>query len=203
MTWAELAAFLLVLGAAAAVPGPDIAAIVARALAHGFRGVLPIACGIVLGHAMWMLAALVGLSTLAQMFGTLFLVLKLAGVAYLLYLAWQLWRANPEDSAQASHASGSDTAGFASGLLVAVSNPKALVFFSAVVPSILPLQSMRLADIALVEGLSALVIFAVFCVWGLAVARARAALLSASRRRTLNRVSALVMAITGLAIALR
>ena len=67
------------------------------------------------------------------------------------------------------------------------------------------LNNMDLQRVAhpFVEALSALVIFAVFCIWGLAVARARAALLSASRRRTLNRVSALVMAITGLAIALR
>lgn len=202
MTLAEFVGFLLVLAAAAAVPGPDIAAIVARALGGGFASALPVSLGIVVGHSVWMVAALVGLSALAQMLGTVFLLLKLAGVAYLLYLAWQLWWAPPE-AFDAGPGGGTRTAGLAAGLLVAFSNPKALVFFSAVVPSILPVHRLTAADITLLVAASAAVILAVFCIWAAVVAKARSVLMNPGRRRALNRSSAVIMAGTGLAIAAR
>lgn len=203
MTSAELFGFILVLAAAAAVPGPDIAAIVARALGSGFVKTLPVIFGIVIGHSVWMVAALVGLAALAQMLGTLFLVLKIAGVIYLLYLAWQLWSAPAGDIGSVESDPASTRAGLATGLFVSFSNPKALVFFSAVVPSVLPVQKLGTPDIVLIVTVSAVTMVAIFCVWATVVARARAALMSASRRRALNRTSAVVMAGTGIAIATR
>lgn len=196
----DLLAFILVLAAAAAIPGPDVAAIVARALSRGTMAMVPVLLGITIGHCAWMLAALVGLVALAKVLGPVFVALKLAGAAYLIYLAYKLWT-EPVTSADAAPAARGN--GFAAGLLVSFSNPKALVFFSAVVPSVLPIERLSAPQMAAVEVVSAVTILAVLGLWGIAAARARQALESVARRRALNRTSAVIMAGTGVAIAAR
>lgn len=206
MTLAELSSFVLVLAAAAAVPGPDIAAIVGRALGVGFVRTLPLIAGIVAGHALWMLAACLGLAALALALGPAFVVIKIAAVAYLLYLAWQLWRAPVAEESGSGTVATSRTptgGGLAAGLLVSLSNPKAIVLFGAVLPGVLPVE--RLSGIETLGLLltSSLTLVVVFFAWAAAAARARAALVTAARRRALNRASAVVLAGTGVAVAVR
>ena len=101
MNWHDLIGFILVLAAAAAIPGPDIAAIVGSGLSGGLSRAAAMILGIMLGHAVWMTAAFTGLAALALALGGAFIVIKAAAVAYLLYLAWKLWTApvsaSPED----------------------------------------------------------------------------------------------------------
>ena len=85
--------FATALFVAAASPGPGIAAIVARVLGRGVRGAGPFAAGVALGDVVWLSLAVGGLAVLAQAVQPVFLVIKWIGVAYLLYLAWQMWTA--------------------------------------------------------------------------------------------------------------
>ena len=144
MEIAGLLLFVSVLGAAAATPGPDIAAIIARAVSGGFRGTLPLIGGIICGHVGWLMLALSGLAAVAAMLGPWFLVIKIAAAGYLVFLAWQLWRAPVDDAGLAAR--GGTGSAFASGLLVSLSNPKAMVFFSAVLPSVIDLSVLTRAD---------------------------------------------------------
>jgi threonine/homoserine/homoserine lactone efflux protein len=207
MTLAELLGFVVILAAATAVPGPDIAAIVGRALGVGFGRTLPMIAGIVIGHAGWMLAACLGLATLALALGPAFVVIKIAAVLYLLYLAWQLWRAPVEAAAVADAEAAAARAplgsGLAAGLLVSLSNAKAMVLFGAVLPSVVPVERLGGTQIAVLIAANSLTMLAVFLAWAAAMARARALLVNAARRRALNRTSAVVLAGTGIAVAVR
>jgi threonine/homoserine/homoserine lactone efflux protein len=82
---------LLVFGAAYATavfsPGPGVAALVARVLARGLRGAPAFIAGFLIGDLVWFTVAATGLALLAQTFAIVFLAVKYAGVAYLLYLA--------------------------------------------------------------------------------------------------------------------
>src|SRR4051794_19694988 len=92
----HLSALLLFAGALlinAGSPGPSIAALVARVLAHGSRGVLAFVSAMWIGEAIWLAFAVFGLALLAQTFYWAFIALKYCGVAYLLYLAWRMWTA--------------------------------------------------------------------------------------------------------------
>ena len=93
MDLAGLLVFASALFIAAASPGPGIAAIVARVLGRGTRGALAFTAGVALGDVVWLTVAILGLSALAQAFHGVFEIVKYAGAAYLLYLAWRLWTA--------------------------------------------------------------------------------------------------------------
>jgi threonine/homoserine/homoserine lactone efflux protein len=136
--------------------------------------------------------------------GAAFIVIKLGAVAYLLYLAWKLWSAPVAAALQADLPSDArDRAGVLTGFLVSLSNPKALVFFSAVVPSILPLQRLSLGDFALLILASSLTFILVFGAWAVLAAKARAVLGKAANRRAINRGSALLIAGSAVAVATR
>src|SRR3954464_5515910 len=91
MDLAGLLVFASALFIAAASPGPGIAAIVARVLGRGTRGARAYTAGVALGDVVWLTVAILGLSALAQAFHGVFEIVKYAGAAYLLYLAWRLW----------------------------------------------------------------------------------------------------------------
>lgn len=204
VNWQDLLTFELILLSAASVPGPDVAAIVARGLASGFRATWPLIGGIVAGHSLWMIAAAMGLAALSQLLGPAFVLLKLAGAAYLFFLAWRLWHASPTPHAQdVVSATARREKDWLTGLLVSASNPKAVVFFGAVVPSALPVEALSVADLLILVLASAVVFASVFGTWAAIAARARAALGSTRRHRALHRASALVMAGTGVAIVAR
>jgi threonine/homoserine/homoserine lactone efflux protein len=204
MNWHDLIGFVVVLAAAAAIPGPDVAAIVGSGLSGGLRRAFSVVVGIILGHAVWMTAAVTGLAALAAALGTAFLLIKIAAIAYLLYLAWGLWTAPVAPvTDEALPSSAQSRSGILTGLAVALSNPKALVFFSAVVPSVLPMQNLTLADDALLILCSSVVFVVVFGAWAVLAAKARTFLGNAASRRGFNRLSALLIAGSAAAVAAR
>src|SRR5277367_68456 len=87
-----LAVFAGVYFLAVATPGPGIAALVARVLGHGLKGVAPFIAGFAVGDLVWLSVAATGLAVVAHEFATLFVALKFAGAAYLAYVAWGLAR---------------------------------------------------------------------------------------------------------------
>jgi threonine/homoserine/homoserine lactone efflux protein len=203
MSWHDLLGFILILAAAAAIPGPDVAAIIGSGLSGGLVSAFRLVFGLILGHAVWMIAAVTGLAALAQALGAAFIVIKLGAVAYLLYLAWKLWTA-PVAAALDSAAPASPAAsGVVTGILVSLSNPKALVFFSAVVPSVLPLERLSLGDFAWLILASSLTFIVVFGAWAVLASKARTLLGKAAHRRSINRGSALLIAGSAVAVATR
>src|SRR5258708_10223357 len=98
MTIANLLVFTLALIVAAGSPGPSVAALVARVLTNGLRDVLPFLAAMWLGEALWLGCAGAGLAVVARTLGVVFVVVRLIGVAYLLYLAGKMWFAPTQAS---------------------------------------------------------------------------------------------------------
>jgi threonine/homoserine/homoserine lactone efflux protein len=82
----------------AASPGPGVFATIARALASGFRPSLAVICGIVLDDIIFLLFAAFGLSMVARALGNMFLIVKICGGAYLIWLGVRIWLKKPEYS---------------------------------------------------------------------------------------------------------
>src|SRR5690349_5360448 len=91
MTLTGFLAYSAALGIAAAIPGPGVTALVARALGSGFRSSLAMSFGLILGDLTYLTAVVLGLAFVAQTFGMVFLAIKWAGVAYLAFLGWRFW----------------------------------------------------------------------------------------------------------------
>ena len=93
MSLSGLAFFALVYFVFVITPGPGVAAMIARGLGTGMRGAVPYALGFMLGDMVWFTIAATGLAALATQFAVAFTIVKFAGCAYLIYLAWKIWRA--------------------------------------------------------------------------------------------------------------
>lgn len=199
---ATLALFAGALALAAGSPGPSIAALVARTIARGWRDVLPFLAAMWVGEVMWLMAALAGLSALAQTFHGVFVVLKWAGVAYLIYLAVQMWRA-PVAQAGALPPPAAPWAMFGAGMALTLGNPKIMVFYVALLPVLIDVPSVTVGDAVALAVTCVVVLAAVDLAWTCAAHRARAWLRSPRAVRIANRISATALGGAAAAVAAR
>lgn len=194
MAASNLLVFALALTIAAGSPGPSIAALVARVLSNGLREVLPFLAAMWLGEALWLSCAVAGLAVVARTLGMVFLAIKLIGVAYLLYLAWRMWFA-PTDVARTDLPSGqSPWRMFAAGLTITLGNPKIMVFYLALLPTIVNLDRVGIAAWSELTAVTLIVLSAVDLAWALLAIRARRLLTSRKAVKIANRASATMMA---------
>lgn len=206
MGLAELAVFALAFLVAAAAPGPTTAALVARVLASGARGIVPFCAGLVLGDLAWLCAALLGLAVLAATMQPLFLVLKYLGAAYLLWLAFRLWTAPaaaPHADAGALPEGGGALRGVALGIALTLGNPKTMLFFLALMPSVVSAGGITAAGGVQLALVVLCVYPVVLAAYVLAAARLRKLFRSARAVRAANRGAAAVMGGAAVAIATR
>jgi threonine/homoserine/homoserine lactone efflux protein len=204
MELSGLIVFCTALFLAAASPGPGLAAIVARVLGRGPKGAVAFTVGIAIGDVVWLTLAICGLAMLAQTFHLLFQIVKWIGVAYLLFLAWKLWTAPVEArSISADTRRESQTGLFLAGLAVTMGNPKVMVFYLALLPTILDLASISLLGYVELVIATLAVLAVVFGIYVGLAARARLMFTSPTAMRIANRGSATAMTGAATWVALR
>ena len=141
------------------VPGPAVMAVVGSALARKVAGIAT-ATGILTGNAIYFATSAFGILTILVASHGAFIALKWAGAAYLAYLGIRTV-ASPHGSSRlpsrTSEASGSFASSWLGGTLTQLSNPKALVFFSAIVPQFVDPRAPLLPQ-AVVLGVASLAI---------------------------------------------
>lgn len=204
MTLAGFIAYSGALALAAAIPGPGVTALVARALGSGFRSALFMALGLVVGDLTYLTAVVLGLAFVAQTFGTVFLVIKWAGVAYLAWLAWSFWTSGiTPETVEARRAKGGLFGSFLSGLTVTLGNPKTMIFYMAITPTIVDLASITAGDYGLLVVCTVLVLLVVLIPYLALAAKARWFLKTPRALKALNRTAAAFLAGAAAAIAAR
>jgi threonine/homoserine/homoserine lactone efflux protein len=195
MDLAGLAVFAAAYALAVASPGPGVAALVARVVGRGTRGAPAYIAGFVVGDLVWFTVAALGLAALAATFTTLFALIRWAGVAYLLYLAWRMWTAEPALlDAPAGPADARPLALFLAGLTVTLGNPKVIAFFLALLPTIVDLAAMTPLAFVELAALIAGILTAVLSAYALAAERARRFIRNADAIRVVNRLCGLAIA---------
>jgi threonine/homoserine/homoserine lactone efflux protein len=202
LSWPVLTAFAVVFAAACASPGPAVAAVLARVMAKGTSGVTWFILGLMLGDLLWLSAAVFGLAALAALFQPLFLVLKYAGAGYLLYLAWKLWHA-PAVTAVAEPVHGQGAKLFGGGLLLAMGNPKTMLFYLALLPTLVDLPGLTAFGVLQIAATVIVVFAIVFTTYAILAAQARRLFTSPRAIRIVNRTSGVAMAGAAAAIAVR
>jgi threonine/homoserine/homoserine lactone efflux protein len=198
-----LLAFSVAFSIAAASPGPGMAAVVARGLGGGFRGAFPMVLGLVVGDLVYLSFATFGLAAIAQRFGTVFLVIKYAGAAYLLYLAVKLWLARPDPEQVRAAAGQHWLRTVAAGLSLTLGNPKTMVFYLALLPTLVPLERMTVVGFLEIAGLVVVLLTAIGSAYGAAAAGAREVFRSERALRRLNRTAGTIMAGAAAAVVAR
>jgi threonine/homoserine/homoserine lactone efflux protein len=199
-----LLTFCAVYALAVATPGPGVAAIIARSLAHGFKGAPAFVAGFVVGDLVWFSIAATGLAALARTAATVFVVIKWAGVVYLLYLAWKLWTA-PAERVTVSDDDGRQHGwrAFVASLMLTLANPKAILFFLALLPTVIDLASLNALRFVEISAAIAMVLPVVLFTYVFLAARARELFTTAKAVRRLNRSSGVAMAGAAVVVATR
>jgi len=203
----DLAPLLLFAGvyfAAVASPGPGLAAVVARGLGQGLAAGPAFVAGFVVGDLIWFTVAATGLGVLARSFEMLFLAIKYAGCAYLLYMAWRIWTA-PVKAAQieASVQKVCAWPSFLGALSLTLGNPKVIVFFLSIMPLVIDPKAITPLVFVEMAAVIVLVITPVMAGVLLLADRARRVFTSETALRRINRATAGVMAGAAALIAAR
>lgn len=203
MTLTAMITYAGALFIAAAIPGPGMTAIIARALGSGFRPTFFMGLGLILGDLVYLTAVILGLAIVAQTFPTPFLIIKYIGAAYLIFIAWKLWTTGLLAQDIKAERAPSLGLSFLSGLLVTLGNPKTMLFYVALAPTLLPLQDIGFGDYGVLVGITFIVLMAVLLPYILLASRARTLLKKPRALQTLNRSAASILAGTAVYIAAR
>jgi threonine/homoserine/homoserine lactone efflux protein len=203
MSLTALFVFGFALFVASASPGPATTALVARVLARGTVGALAYMLGLALGDIIWLTCAVFGLAFVAKTFAWLFLVLKYAGAAYLLFLAYRMWTTHAVAGTAAPPAAERPSRLFLTALSTILGNPKVMIFYLALLPSLIDLARVSALGYAELVAVTFLVVTAVDGGYVLMASRARRLFRSARTLRLLNRGAGALLAGAAVAVASR
>ena len=134
MTSATLLAFLAASLILALVPGPAVIYLMTQTLTHGRPAGLASVAGVALGNLMNAAVASFGLAAILAASAAAFMVIKLAGAAYLVYLGIKALRGRPDAAAALVPRAPRAARVFRDAIIVAFLNPKTALFFAALLP---------------------------------------------------------------------
>jgi threonine/homoserine/homoserine lactone efflux protein len=201
-TGAQLVAFCGVVSLGAMSPGPDFAVVVRRSALSGRAEGMAAATGVATGVFLWAVAAAAGVAALVATVPVLLTTIRYAGAAYLAYLGVRALIAAARTPAVTSgDPPGRAGGAFRDGLLCNALNPKAAVFFLALLPQFLPARPGVLDTLTL-----SLVAVAITLVWFGTVANlvgaVRQVFARSQVRRTLDGLSGAALLGLGARLAL-
>lgn len=190
----HLILFNLTLLAAIVSPGPALVMEIRTILSAGKRAGIAMGLGLGLVAALWTTAALLGLEIIFAAFPVAYWIVKTAGAAYLIWIAWGMWRgARTPIAADAKPAKRA----FRDGVMVNLLNPKSVLFAAAVLVVIFP-PDMTLGEKALIVANHLLVEIVFYTGLSLALSTAPAQRRYLAAKVYLDRGAALVMGALGL-----
>ncbi|NNN35472.1 LysE family translocator [Streptomyces sp. S3(2020)] len=167
-------AFLLTTLVVVATPGTGVVYTLAAGLSRGRRASVVAAFGCTLGIVPHMVAAITGVAALLHASATAFQVLKYAGVAYLLWMAWATLRDREAIAVERDAAPVSAGRVVVRAVLINVLNPKLTIFFFAFLPQFVPSgEAGAVLRMLVLSGVFMLATFVVFAAYGVLAASVR------------------------------
>jgi threonine/homoserine/homoserine lactone efflux protein len=172
-------AFLLTTLIVVATPGTGVVYTLAAGLSRGRRASVVAAFGCTLGIVPHLLATVTGVAALLHASATAFQILKYAGVAYLLYMAWATLRDKDALSVEGGASPVSAGRTIVRGVLINLLNPKLTMFFFAFLPQFVdPGEPRALPRMLALGGVFMLATFVVFAAYGVLAASVRRQIVS-------------------------
>jgi homoserine/homoserine lactone efflux protein len=189
MNWDLFAAFLVMTVILFITPGPIVTLVIATGASQGVRAALTTVAGTSLGNAVLLTAIAFGLNWVLQNAVELFELLRWVGAAYLIWLGVRAWR----HAGAASMAMAGGGVNFSRGVVVALTNPKTIAFFTAFLPQFIDPTLPAAMQLAVMCAVSALLGALMDSGWAIASGLGRAWFIKPERARLLNRMSGVVL----------
>ncbi|UPR48965.1 LysE family translocator [Vibrio cyclitrophicus] len=185
----------------AAIPGPSVLAVLSRSLSYGWKQGLLVVLGVLIADYIFIFLALSGLSALASAMGEFATVIKYVGVTYLFWLAYTTWTSDVSESSNTSSEQGSKASSVIIGLLMAVSNPKAILFYMGFFPAFIDLKTFTTTDVMMILVISTVAVGGVLSLYACTASKARFVFQGRSAKALLNRLSGGFLATCGVLLA--
>jgi threonine/homoserine/homoserine lactone efflux protein len=193
MSWQTFWLFVTVTFLVSATPGPNMLLVMSSSARFGFGASVATMTGCLTALLAMMSISAAGLGALLQAFPSVFNGLRWLGAAYLVYLGVKTWRAPPHDgsvaAARALRRSGTSAALFRQGLLVAASNPKAILFAAAFLPQFIHPQLPKLPQFAILLATFAVIEISWYVIYAASGQRLAAYLHRAEIMTAFNRLT--------------
>lgn len=204
MNYEILFAFLIGMIILAASPGPGVFASVAKAISEGFVASLYLIGGLVVGDIIYLVLAIIGMSTIAIALGEFFFTVKIIGGIYLIYLGYKSFTTKGAiKKIDKNKTSKSKWQNFITGFLVTLGNPKPILFYASVLPTLINFEEVKFAEIFMMVFLIALVSFVVVGGYAYFASLGRKFITNTRIEKRINRASGVVMGATGTYIILK
>lgn len=188
------AAFCLAVAILVVLPGPIVTLVIANSLNHGRQVGLATVAGASVGNALLLGATAIGLIAFFALLSEVFEVIRWVGAVYLIWLGIKAWRAHGTEETAGAAAVGARAPRptrtvVLQGFLIAITNPKAILFYIAFLPQFL--DPRRPAGPQLLLMSVTMIVMALISDSGYALlaARARGWFTTPRRRRLQNRIS--------------
>lgn len=195
---ANLVALIVATSILVSIPGPNVALIVANSLKYGLRMGVATVLGTTVGVGLQLAFVVFGLAAVAAMAAEALTWIRWAGVTYLVYLGIRTWREPVDELTQIE----APPLMFRRGLMIAVLNPKTLLFNAAFIPQFVGREA-TVVQLGVVATVFLAVLFAGDVLWAAFASSARRALARYSSARNRLTGAFFVAAGAGLALARR
>lgn len=179
-----------------ATPGPGVFASVSKAVGENFKASLFFISGLVLGDIIFLILALIGMSAIATLLGEFFFVIKLIGGCYLIYLGIKMFNSKNNFISETKKTT-KGSKNFLAGLLVTLGNPKAILFYASVVPTIIKSEKILLAEAFTMMAIVAVVSFVIVGLYCYLASISKKILFKGNSNNKIGKLSGVILGITG------
>jgi homoserine/homoserine lactone efflux protein len=173
MSWETWAVFTVTEAVLCVTPGPAVLFVLAQGLGRGVRASLAGAAGIIAGNGFYFALSATSLGAILMASYELFSAIKWAGAAYLVWLGVKTFRSSaPLGGVRAADGDAPLGRVAGRGFVVQAANPKALVFFTALLPQFIDPHGSVVGQVLVLGVTSQVVELAVLATYGVLAARA-------------------------------
>jgi threonine/homoserine/homoserine lactone efflux protein len=179
-------------------PGPGIVAIISTSLSRGFYYGSILSLGLILGDIVYLLVAIFGLSLLVGILGDFFLIVRIVGGIYFLYLGYTMVSSKVNRFELDKNVSHSKKKTLFQGLFISLSNPKVILFYLGFLPAFMDLKTLTSTDIVIVTVLIFFTLLAGALLYAYMVAKMKEIVKDESKIKKLNQIAGTLMILVGL-----
>lgn len=202
MVYQQIVALFFTMLVLAIVPGPAVFAVVSRSFSNGFSHGAALTLGVLLGDFVYILLALFGLSAIANAMGPAFELIKYASAMYLCWLGWSTLRTTAHGVQLVEPPNVSLTKNLLTGIVIGLSNPKALVFYVSFFPAFVPMNQVSFMDVIIILTIATCAFGSVNLAYAYLASGAKRIFTSTKAANMINRTAGSIMLLAGILVAI-
>ena len=183
-------------------PGPGVLASVSTALSKGFKSSLLFISGLVIGDIFFFILAIIGMSAISKIMGQLFFIIKIIGGLYLVYIGLEIIK-HRKDEIIFNNGKNSKYKTLLSALLITLGNPKPILFYASIVPTIIDITRINFYEIMAIIFIISAISFIVIGAYCYLAIMSKSLLLKKKYQNKVNLASGMIMVSAGSYIMLK